>query len=288
MPKQNGSLAPVALLVALAVIIPAANRADAAADCAAAPSAQAPQGTHWYYRTDHATGRKCWYASPESRKGHGQVPQNLTARAQPPSEESLATSSTAGDPLTPTTQIGQSPTLTWPETTAGDMQAVVASPRSADAIKPEQAVSAPVEQGRTTTDARVASEQPEVPTQRPAATTAKMANLLAITPVSILLLVVSVLAVVGIFLRPIFQSAPRRQPSPRHVKNDLAVVIAAARRAASPLPPPYSPRDYAGGRAPSGEEPSSSRAKPRHRLEDVEDALLGVLRDWERPTASAN
>ena len=33
-------------------------RAD---DCLAAPNSPAPQGSHWYYRLDWATQRKCWY-----------------------------------------------------------------------------------------------------------------------------------------------------------------------------------------------------------------------------------
>jgi hypothetical protein len=287
MPKQIGSLAPGALLVALAVTIPAARPVHAAADCVAVPGSQASQGSHWYYRTDHATGRKCWYVSPEGRKGHGQVTQNPTARAQP-TEDSLPTSESVGDRWTRPTQVEQSPTPAWPVTTAGNMQAVAPSQPSPDAIKLERAVSDPAEQEGTTTDAQPANAQPETPSQQPGARTAKMAALIAITPVSMLILVVGLLALAGIFLRPFFQTTPMRRPSPRQFKDDLAVVIAAARRAASPLPPPYSPRDYAGGRRCSDEEPNSSRAKPRQLMENVEDALRGVLRDWERPTASAN
>ena len=287
MPKQIGSLAPGALLVALAVTIPPAGPVHAAADCVAAPGSQAPLGSHWYYRTDHATGRKCWYVSPEGRKGHGQFTQNPVARAQP-TEDSLPTSGTVGDRWTPPTQIEQSPTPTWPVTAAGNMQAVAPSPPSPDAIKLERAASAPAELERTTTDAQAPNAPPETSAQQPAARTAKMAAFIAITPVSMLILVVGLLALAGIFLRPFFQTMPMRRPSPRQFKDDLAVVIAAARRAASPLPPPYSPRDYAGGRRCSDEEPSSSRAKPRHLMENVEEALRGVLRDWERPTASAN
>jgi hypothetical protein len=287
MPKQTGSLAPGALLVALAVAIPAAGPVHAAADCAATPGSPAPQGSHWYYRTDHATGRKCWYVSPEGRKGHGQVTQNPTARAQP-TEELLPMSATLGDRLTRSTPIEQSTTPTWPVTSAGNMQAVAPSPPSPDAIKPERAVSAPAEQERTAPEAQTANGQPETPAQQPGTRTAKMAALIAIMPVSMLILAVGLLALVGIFLRPLFQTTPMRRPSPRQFKDDLAVVIAAARRAASPLPPPYSPRDYAGGRTCSDEEPNSSRPKPRHLIENVEEALLGVLQDWERPTASAN
>jgi hypothetical protein len=286
MPKQIGSLAPVVLLVALAVALPAARPAHAATDCAAAPGSQAPQGSHWYYRTDHATGRKCWYVSSEGRKGRGQVAQDLSTRAQP-TEESLATSESVRDRFT-STPIEPSTTQTWPITAAGSMQAIAPSVPSAETTKPEQAVSAPPEQEHSTTDAQAAKEQLAVLAQQPVSTTAKRADLVAITPVSLFVLVFGVLAIVGIFLRPVFQITPTRRPSSRSIKDDLAVVIAAARRAASPLPPPYSPCDYAGGRARSEEEPNPSRAKPRHLLDDVEDALLGVLRDWERPTASAN
>jgi hypothetical protein len=287
MPKQIGSLAPVAFLVALAVVVPAASPTHAAMDCAAAPSAQAPQGSHWYYRTDHATGRKCWYLNSEGRKGRGQVAQEQSTRAQP-TEESLATSETVGDRFASPTQTEPSTTLTWPTTAAGNMQAIGPSLQSAEATKRAQAASAPAEQEHSASGAQDANEQPEGPTQQPVPTTAKRADLMAITPLSLFFLVVGVLAVVGIFLRPVFQITPIRRPSSRPLKDDLAVVIAAARRAASPLPPPYSPRDYAGGRARSYEEANSTRAKPRHLVEDVEEALVGVLRDWERPTASAN
>ncbi len=30
-------------------------------NCLAAPNTLAPQGSHWYYRTDHVKQRKCWY-----------------------------------------------------------------------------------------------------------------------------------------------------------------------------------------------------------------------------------
>jgi hypothetical protein len=287
MPKPIGSLAPVALLVALVVALPAASPAHGAADCAAAPSAQTPPGSHWYYRTDRTTGRKCWYVSSDGRKSRSQVAQDPSTRAQP-TEETLATSEPASDRFGSPTRIEQSTTLTWPTTAAGSMQAIAPSLQSAEATKPAEAASAPAEQEPSTRDAQEANEQPEVPAQGAVATTAKRADLMAITPLSLLLLVMGVLAVVGIFLRPVFQTTPTRRPSSRPLKDDLAVVIAAARRAASPVPPPYLPTDYAGGRARSDEGPNSTRTKPRHLLDDVEQALLGVLRDWERPTASVN
>jgi hypothetical protein len=292
MPKQIGSLAPaavpVALFVALVVIILAANPAQAAADCAPAAGLQAPQGSHWYYRTERATGRKCWYLSSEGRKG--QVAPSLTTRAQPPEESpaSLA-SETVGDPLTPSTPMEQPTTPTWPVTAAGDtMQAAAPTSQAVDASKPKQAERAPAEQEHATADANVTNERHEAAAQPPVAATAEMAALVGITPVSMLLLLVGVLALAGIFLHRIFETAAAQPRPSRPFQNDLAVVIAAARRAAPPLPPPYSPRDYAGAHASAKEESNALPAKPRHRIEDVEEALLGVLQRWERPTASAN
>ena len=45
-----------------------AGPAHAAAACNAAPKSTAPQGSHWYYRTDRALQRKCWYLAPEGQK----------------------------------------------------------------------------------------------------------------------------------------------------------------------------------------------------------------------------
>jgi hypothetical protein len=293
MPKQIGSLAPatvsVALFVALIAIIQATAPAQAAADCVPAPGLQAAQGSHWYYRTDRATGRKCWYVSSDGRKGHGQIAPNLTTRAQPP-EESPASfaSETVGDPLTPSTPIEQPATPTWPAGAGDTIQAAAPTPEPVNAGKPKQAERVPAAQEQATADANVTDAQPEATAQQPIAATAEMTALVGITPVSMLLLLIGVLALAGILLRRISETAVTRPLPSRPFQNDLAVVIAAARRAAPPLPPPYSPRDYAGAHASAKEESNSLRAKPRPRIEDVEEALLGVLQHWERPTASAN
>jgi hypothetical protein len=35
--------------------------------CLTAPNAPAPRDQHWYYRTDRATNRQCWYLAPRNR-----------------------------------------------------------------------------------------------------------------------------------------------------------------------------------------------------------------------------
>jgi hypothetical protein len=41
---------------------------NAADDCVAKPNAPAPAGQHWWYRTDRATQRKCWFLGPTDKE----------------------------------------------------------------------------------------------------------------------------------------------------------------------------------------------------------------------------
>src|SRR5262245_2228148 len=51
----------LSLALSCAVSSPGAH----AAPCNAKPNSQAPEGQHWYYRTDRASGRKCWFLGAE-------------------------------------------------------------------------------------------------------------------------------------------------------------------------------------------------------------------------------
>jgi hypothetical protein len=42
--------------------------AHAADDCLVAPKDETPEGSHWYYRIDHASKRQCWYLREEGEK----------------------------------------------------------------------------------------------------------------------------------------------------------------------------------------------------------------------------
>jgi hypothetical protein len=39
----------------------ATNSASAAVECITEPNREPPQGSHWFYRVDRATDRRCWY-----------------------------------------------------------------------------------------------------------------------------------------------------------------------------------------------------------------------------------
>lgn len=54
-------------LVVLGTMLPGAP-ARAEDDCVAKPNAPAPAGQHWWYRTDRATKRKCWFLGPQDKE----------------------------------------------------------------------------------------------------------------------------------------------------------------------------------------------------------------------------
>jgi hypothetical protein len=95
------SITVVATLLVSGVVfgVPDTARAD---NCLTAPNSSAPQGSHWYYRTDRANQRKCWYF-----RAPGEPAQQATAHA--PSEAAPAaqshaipsTNSSAGAPTGP-------------------------------------------------------------------------------------------------------------------------------------------------------------------------------------------
>jgi hypothetical protein len=68
------------LLMALADGSLSAGSARAVEICLAAPNAPAPQGSHWYYRTDFIKQSKCWYLRAE-----GQAIETPTAQQKPES-----------------------------------------------------------------------------------------------------------------------------------------------------------------------------------------------------------
>ena len=74
-------LSAIAALPLGALTLIQAVPARAAAACNAAPKPTAPQGSHWYYRTDRASQRKCWYLAPEGQKT---VSSPTVARARIP------------------------------------------------------------------------------------------------------------------------------------------------------------------------------------------------------------
>ena len=71
----------VATLLTSTVCIAAPANTARADDCLAAPNSAAPSGSHWYYRLDRATQRKCWYMRPAGQPAQQAPPPAKMARA---------------------------------------------------------------------------------------------------------------------------------------------------------------------------------------------------------------
>jgi hypothetical protein len=66
----------------------ASNSATSATDnCLSGPKDQAPQGSHWYYRIEHATQRHCWYLKDEKLS---QAASPNLPKAEPAMQRSIA------------------------------------------------------------------------------------------------------------------------------------------------------------------------------------------------------
>jgi hypothetical protein len=145
-PRPFGSIALVATLLILGVGVTMATDPARADDCLTAPNSPAPQGSHWYYRLDRASQRKCWYVRTAGHR---------VQQAALPSTEGPATSLYAMPaPAKPLVDVA--PMLVSAGDTTQPMQQV-----EIHAVKPN---TAPV--SSTTTDNN-ASSIPWVPAPQP-------------------------------------------------------------------------------------------------------------------------
>jgi hypothetical protein len=63
----------------------AQGKADAKADeCLSKPNGASPRGSHWYYRVDRPTRRRCWYLGPDKMKVRQAAPVERSESPRPP------------------------------------------------------------------------------------------------------------------------------------------------------------------------------------------------------------
>lgn len=104
MAQHRPALVPaIFALLSLASFCAVSARGVHAAPCNAKPNSAAPEGQHWYYRTDRAVGRKCWFLGPENvndQKGTAQASKGPAsdAAAQPAAQQSAHRQTTAQAP----------------------------------------------------------------------------------------------------------------------------------------------------------------------------------------------
>jgi hypothetical protein len=97
-PRPFGTFGLVAALLMSGVCVTVPARAE---DCLAAPNSPAPQGTHWYYRLDWATQRKCWYTRAAGQPVQQAAAPTRLARVTPLSKPAPSgpTPATDGAPM---------------------------------------------------------------------------------------------------------------------------------------------------------------------------------------------
>jgi hypothetical protein len=72
------AIAALAVSLSIFAFLPLNSAANAAETCLTAPKGAAPQGSHWYYRLERGTQRKCWRLVLKDQKG-----QSAAAQATP-------------------------------------------------------------------------------------------------------------------------------------------------------------------------------------------------------------
>jgi hypothetical protein len=93
-------ISTVSLAALLVILVMPVHASQAADDCLAKPNAAAPDGSHWYYHVERATGRQCWYLDSAGRK----VPQHASQDA-PSVSPSPAKMNTPAEPRMPVQPI---------------------------------------------------------------------------------------------------------------------------------------------------------------------------------------
>jgi Flp pilus assembly protein TadB len=156
-------------------------------------------------------------------------------------------------------------------TTVGDMaQAGTSTVRPPDPPKRAEAgagqgaaISIRAERDDATTAPQdTGSGQDELPAQWSAAASGETVDVATITLACMFLFIAGGLVVAAIVLRTMIKAATKRQSSRRQFEADLATVIAAARRAAPPLPP-HAPSDYAGTQTRPSQQPAAGTVANR-------------------------
>src|SRR6185503_19619919 len=78
----RAAIAASSVAVSALALAPASGAAPAGT-CLAAPKGTAPQGSHWYYRLERPSMRKCWYLAEKGRT----IAQRTAAQTVAPQPE---------------------------------------------------------------------------------------------------------------------------------------------------------------------------------------------------------
>jgi hypothetical protein len=289
----------------LAMLIAAMAGATGAArgeDCLAGPNALAPQGSHWFYRLDRASHRKCWYLGDAKRRRASTQTNTVRRGVAPPPEAPDVAPAPQAALREPPPDPGFG--TRWPD--AAPAPAIVAGPRAEPARIVASATPVPQPLGaRPVPTERVRNEpappkpetaKPQAAAPAPAAASDAHGGLPAA-----LFRIALLLAVVGTILvrarrRMIAFSVPRAQRSTQWCAADpgsrsmwtpdqrrtvplrftLRRIRGASDIAAATLQPAIDPLVP---------EPPGSKSPGVEAVPDVEQSLRRLLAAWERRAA---
>src|SRR5262245_3801871 len=85
------------LFAGVALTMTSLSAAPAADECLAKPKGVAPEGKHWYYRTNRTIQRKCWYLGDDGETVVTPTPRKQSASTTPAEPAREATKPTSTD-----------------------------------------------------------------------------------------------------------------------------------------------------------------------------------------------
>jgi hypothetical protein len=294
------AIAALAVSLSVFMLSPLSSAANAAETCLAAPKGAAPQGSHWYYRVERGSQRKCWRLVQKDQKGQragaptdpqGDVdddtdeslapqvarkPGSRVAAPQPTAAQGLVTSNASNTENTSDTTAATAQPVQWPDPPASMME------RPADPVSVAPAQTLPAQ---TAGDAPAPAAVAEQPNEQPAATAESAATApaaggtsaasggtsAASGDVSVLQFIFAIIAFVGLVACPIFYIAGVRLR-----RSD--VLNKAQHLNALPADVPAAPG------APTFQPLPPMDLMPRQH-DDVEEAMQRFAERWKRRAA---
>lgn len=281
MQGRTGSALPSAI-VAFAVAVSTVplltfgSVARAAEACLAAPNAPAPQGSHWYYRIERPSLRKCWHLVANDRKVQSDAaptsPQPDLDEADEPASTPAAHAPAPQAERAPAPVIGNLVTRTVSNTDDTAQPALPPDPSAGTTPRAEMP-SAPAGPAQTASDERAAPGAVEQPVVSASAAPAKAA---ATSPGGgpSLLLLLAALTILGVLAGAAFlvMAMMRRRAD---VLNRLAEADLLPLEAAPEL-------------SPAADAPTFAPLPPiilAPRTDDVDEALRRFARNFRRSAA---
>ena len=130
-------IAALALSAAAIALVPASHAAPADT-CLSAPKGVAPQGSHWYYRIERSSNRKCWYLADKGQKVARRAAPRPAPRAQDEDEEQGTSAPAANPPAAPVASTPAAPVATEPSVPVAEPKPVITTLMTRNVSNAEQ------------------------------------------------------------------------------------------------------------------------------------------------------